>query len=118
MKLIPDLSRLLERLVVINSKDAFRQIGVEEESAVWGKARTRVPGGEEGRDFVVGQVDARREAVALRQMPRDREGDRRIQDHAEVVGVASALPEVVGVDHDVTPDALLNSDVELMTAPV
>ena len=77
-----------------------------------------MPGGEEGRKtFVVGQVDARREAVALRQMPRDREGDRRIQDHAEVIGVASALPEVVGVDHDVTPDALLNSDVELMTAP-
>src|SRR5262245_18172199 len=50
-------------------------------------------------------------------MPRDREGDRRVQDHAEVVGVARALPEVVGVNDDVTPDALLNSEIELMAAP-
>src|SRR5262245_2538972 len=47
-------------------------------------------------------------------MPRDREGDRRVQDHAEVVCVAGALPEVVGVDDYVTPYALLNSEVELM----
>ena len=43
MKLILDLSRLLERPVMINSKDAFRQIGVEEESAVpRGEKRARV----------------------------------------------------------------------------
>src|SRR5262249_21787286 len=119
MKLILRLSRLLERLVVINAKDAFRQIGVEEESAALGGkvARPRVPGGEVGREtFIVGQVDARREAVILRQTPRDGKGDRRVQDHAEVVSVARALPEVVGVDDDVTPDALLNSEIELMTA--
>src|SRR5262245_49755979 len=119
MKLILYLSCLLESLIVINAKDAFRQIGIEEESAALGReiARPRVPGGEEGREtFVVGQVDARRYAVDLRQMPRDREGDRRAQDHAEVVGVARALPEVVDVDDEVTPDALLNSEVELMPA--
>src|SRR6266542_6886176 len=64
MKLILYLSSLLERLVVINANNAFRQIRVEEESAALGRkiARPCVPGGEEGREtVVVGQVDARRD---------------------------------------------------------
>src|SRR5262249_51126389 len=119
VELILDLSRLLESLVVINAEDSFRQIGVEEESAALRRevARPRVPGGEEGREpFVIRQVDAHRYAVNLRQIPRDREGDRRVQNHAEVVRIARALPKVVGVNHDVFPDALLNADIELMAA--
>src|SRR5262245_3842234 len=116
-KLILYLRGLLKSLVVINAKDASRQIRIEEEPAAFRRkvSRPRVPGGKESRDtFVVGKIDARREAVDLRQIPRDRKSDRRVQDHAEIVGVARTLPEIIDVDHDVFPDALLNSEVELM----
>src|SRR5262249_57860830 len=120
VELILHLHRLLVRLVMIYTENTFRQIGIEEESAALGRevARPRVPGDEEGRDpFVIGHVDARREAVEFRLIPRDREGDRRVQYHVEVVGVARALPEVIGVHDDVTPETLLEADIEFRALP-
>src|SRR5262245_42561011 len=119
MKLILRLRCLLKCLIVVNAEDTLRQVGIEEQPAAFGRevTRPRVPGDIEGRKtFVVGEVNARRYAVNLRQLPRNREGDWRIQQHAEIVGVACAFPEIVGVNHDVLADALLNANIELMTA--
>src|SRR5205085_2540971 len=57
-----------------------------------------------------------RDAIDLRSIPGDRESNRCIQDHIEVVGVARILPEVISVNDDVAPEALLNANIELITS--
>ena len=61
--------------------DARRQVRVEEQAAAFRRevTRPRVAGNEEGRQpFVVGEIDAHRDAIDLRLIPGDRESDRRI----------------------------------------
>ena len=62
----------------------------------------------------VGHVGAQREAGDLGVVPVDREGDRRVAEHAEVEGVVRVLPDVVAADDEVLAEGLLQAGVELV----
>ena len=63
---------------------------------------------------VLDEVDARREAVDLRVIPRDREEDRRVEQHAEVVGVGRVLVEVADIGDEPAAERLLDADFDLI----
>ena len=64
----------------------------------------------------VGGAHAARDAIEFGVVPGDREGDGGVQQRAEVVGAMRELPEIVGVDQQVSADGLLEAGVELVAA--
>ena len=104
LKLVLDLSGLLEALIVIDAEHASRQIRVEEKAtSLWReKSRPRVACGHEGGEsLVIGQVEFEGRAVELRFLPRYRKRDRSIQQGVEVIRVVCFLVEVIEVQNDV-----------------
>ena len=104
LKLILNLRGLLELLIVVDAKDTRGQIRVEKQSAgLWREeTRARMTGHHESsKSLVVRQVNTQRGPIKLRLLPRNWKGDRRVQEHIEVVCIVGALIEIVGIDHDV-----------------
>src|SRR5205823_10553683 len=61
-------------------------------------------------------VDAAGEAVELRLVPGDRERNRRVEEHAEVVGVAGVLDEVAEIGNHHTAERLLDAELTLVAS--
>ena len=47
-------------------------------------------------------------------VPLDREGDRSIAEHAEVVAVVRVFPDVFAIEHDVLAEGLLKPGMEFI----
>ena len=69
---------------------------------------------ERAEAVVLDEIDLAREAVDLRMVPGDRKHDRRIEEHAEVVGIVRALDEIPEVSHDPAAKCLLDAELALI----
>ena len=72
---------------------------------------------ERAESAVLDHIDASREAVDLRVIPRDGEHDRRAEEDVEVVAVGCALDEVAEVEHRPAAERLLNPELALIPLP-
>ena len=63
---------------------------------------------------VLEQVDPAGNAVDVRVIPRNREGDGRVEQDIEVVGVGRVFVEVPEVGHDPSAERLLHADLHLV----
>ena len=66
------------------------------------------------KPWKVRHAGADRIAGNLRIVPLDRESDRRVAQHAEVVRPVGVLPDVLAVDHQVFSESLLQAGVEFI----
>ena len=113
------MSGLVENLVVV---DAEHLAAVAKPGRGANSADLRL---EEARRHVR-HHDERRQAMEVRHAaadgkagdlgagPLDRKGDRRVAQHAEVVGLVRVLPDVFAVHHQVPSEGLLETGVELI----
>jgi len=64
----------------------------------------------------VGSADAAGNAIQFRVVPGNGERDGGVQQRVEVKSAVCELPEIIGVDHQVFADGLLEAGVELVAA--
>src|SRR6185503_14940550 len=117
LNLVLDLCRLLERLIMIDTENTSRQIGIEEQAAALGRevSSSRMSCDHEGgQDFVICQVDDSTDSIKLRCLPGYWEGNRSVEEHVEVVGIVCALVEVIAVNQKVTAQRLLETEIKLV----
>ncbi len=85
-----------------------------------GDLRGKKPGGYAGHDHegrqtvVVGHGPADGKAGNFRIVPFDRKCDRRVAQHAEIVGVVRVFPDVFSVEDEVLSKCLLQAGVEFI----
>ena len=92
----------------------------EDQAAVLGAedARPRMPqSGVGSQPLVLAQRQARRDAVHLGMVPFDGEEDGGGEQIVQVEGIARELPEVIGVQHEMASDGLLQAGVVLVANP-
>src|SRR4051794_15449042 len=63
----------------------------------------------------IGHADAAGKAGDFRPVPRNREGDRRRAENAEVISIVRVLPDVFAREDQVLAKRLLKADVEFVT---
>src|SRR5258708_15950744 len=63
----------------------------------------------------VGDASANRKPADFGVVPRNWESNRSIEEDAEVVGVVSVLPQVVGIDNKILAESLLQASVEFVS---
>ena len=103
--------------VVVNAENPRRRRGSGSGSR---DLRSEEPGGDAGHHhqraeaMVHRHAGAQRQSGNLRVMPFDRKCDRRITQHAEVVGAVRVLPDVFAVDHQKLSDGLLQAGMEFI----
>ena len=116
-RLVLNVGGRVKSLVVVDTEDTRRRRGSGSGSADLGSKEARSHAGERergGESVEVGHADATHESGNLRVVPLDREGDRRVAQHAEVVGVVRVLPDVLTGENQILAEGLLKADVKFI----
>ena len=118
-RLILDVRGLLKFLVVVNAEGSGRrQIGPQAADLRMEKARRDAAGGEKCRQPVkVRQAHAERRPRNLGTVPGNRKENGRVQEIAEVISVVRVLPQLIGINHKVLSECLLEACVKFISLP-
>src|SRR6202161_601953 len=116
-RLILQVRGLVEFLVVVDAEDAATLADGYAKSA---DLRREIAGcdarhHDEGAEAVpVGHTGAQQESGNFGVVPVDGKRDRRVAEHAEVVGVVRVLPDVLAVDDEMLAERLLQAGVKFV----
>ena len=81
------------------------------------RAETPLRHGKCSQAVKIGHVQANRVSLNLGIVPGDGKEERRVVEHAEIVGVVRVLPHVIAVDDQVLAKSLLKAGVEFVALP-
>ena len=115
--LILQVRSLIESLVMVDTENSRgRQRSGSCSSDLWFKEPGRDAGHyhQRAEAMVDRHAGAQREAGNLGVVPLNREGDRRVAQHAEVVGVMRVLPDIFAIDDQEFAKGLLQASMEFI----
>ena len=119
LPLIPNVRRLLEGLIVIDTENRRIYRRIEQQASHLGTKETRSVvshGGVPLEAFDVGGTHTKRHSIDFGFPPTDRKLDRSVEEHIEIVRVRRKFPKVVAIYLDVPAECLLQSHVVLIPA--
>ena len=116
-RLILQVSRLIELLVVVDAEDHWRagsssctaELGLEEPRCNTGEDHQR------GESMEIWHAHTPRKSRNLGSVPRNREKDGGVAEYAEIVCIVGVLPDVLAGEDQIPAKRLLETGVELIT---